>query len=47
MSLSNGDELHGAAGDVERVIETKESLTSMMIPERVIETSESLTQMLM
>jgi hypothetical protein len=43
MSLSNGDELDGAAGDVERVLETKESLTSMMISKRVIETNESLT----
>jgi hypothetical protein len=43
MSLSNGDELDGAAGDVERVLETKGGLTSMMISKRVIETSESLT----
>ena len=43
MSLSNGDELDGAAGDVERVSEIDESLTSMMISKRVIETSESLT----
>ena len=43
MSLSNGDELDGAAGDVERVLETKESLTSMMISKRVIATNGSLT----
>ena len=42
VSLSNGDELDGVAGDVERVLETMESLTSM-ISKRVIETNESLT----
>ena len=43
MSLSNGDELDGAAGDVERVVETKEGLTSMMISKRVIEIDDCLT----